>query len=48
MAAERVVALLAAKDIPFSEVSAQQASLEQAYLELAGQAVEFRAAGAAS
>jgi ABC-2 type transport system ATP-binding protein len=48
MAAERVVALLAAKDIPFSEVSAQQASLEQAYLELTGQAVEFRAAGAAS
>jgi len=48
IAAERVVALLAAKDIPFSEVSAQQASLEQAYLELTGQAVEFRAAGAAS
>jgi ABC-2 type transport system ATP-binding protein len=48
MAAERVVALLAAKDIPFSEVSAQQARLEQAYLELTGQAVEFRAAGAAS
>jgi ABC-2 type transport system ATP-binding protein len=48
MAAERVVALLAAKAIPFSEVSARRASLEQAYLELTGHAVEFRAAGAAS
>jgi ATPase subunit of ABC transporter with duplicated ATPase domains len=46
MAAERIVALLAAQAIPFSEVSAQQASLEQAYLELTGQAAEFRAAQA--
>jgi ABC-type Na+ transport system ATPase subunit NatA len=46
LAAERIVALLAAQAIPFSEVSAQQASLEQAYLELTGQAAEFRAAPA--
>jgi len=46
IAAERIVALLAAQAISFSEVSAQQASLEQAYLELTGQAVEFRAAQA--
>jgi ABC-2 type transport system ATP-binding protein len=43
--AERIVALLAAAGVPFSEVSAQQATLEQAYLELTRDAVEYRAAG---
>ena len=40
--AERVVALLAAKAVPFFEVSAHQATLEQAYMELTKDAVEFR------
>jgi ABC-2 type transport system ATP-binding protein len=31
--------------VPFWEVSAHRATLEQAYLELTRQAVEFRAAG---
>ncbi len=41
--AERVVALLAAKAVPFSEVSAHRATLEQAYLELTKDEVEYRA-----
>jgi ABC-2 type transport system ATP-binding protein len=45
LAAERVVALLAAASVPFSEVSAHRATLEQAYMELTKQAVEFRPAG---
>ena len=45
LAPERVVALLGEKAVPFSEVSAHRASLEQAYMELTRQAVEFRAAG---
>jgi ABC-2 type transport system ATP-binding protein len=45
LAADRVVALLGALEVPFSEVSAHRASLEQAYLELTRQAVEFRPAG---
>jgi ABC-2 type transport system ATP-binding protein len=45
LAAERVVALLGELAVPFSEVSAHRATLEQAYLELTRQAVEFRAAG---
>jgi ABC-2 type transport system ATP-binding protein len=40
--AERVVALLGEKAVPFSEVSAHRATLEQAYLELTREAVEFR------
>jgi ABC-2 type transport system ATP-binding protein len=44
MAAERVVALLAERAVPFSEVSAHRATLEQAYLELTRDAVEFRPA----
>jgi ABC-2 type transport system ATP-binding protein len=40
-----VVALLSALAVPFSEVSAHRATLEQAYLELTKQAVEFRPAG---
>ena len=43
--AERVVELLSALAVPFSEVSAHRATLEQAYMELTRQAVEFRPAG---
>ena len=45
MPAEKVVALLAAHAVAFSEVSAHRATLEQAYMELTRQAVEFRPAG---
>jgi ABC-2 type transport system ATP-binding protein len=45
LAASRVVALLSAAAVPFSEVSAHRATLEQAYMELTRQAVEFRPAG---
>ncbi len=45
LAPERVVALLGEKAVPFSEVSAHRATLEQAYMELTRQAVEFRPAG---
>jgi ABC-2 type transport system ATP-binding protein len=45
--AERVVALLAESAVPFSEVSAHRATLEEAYMELTRDAVEFRAAAAA-
>src|ERR1022692_4152336 len=45
LAAERVVALLGELAVPFSEVSAHRATLEQAYMELTKQAVEFRPAG---
>jgi ABC-2 type transport system ATP-binding protein len=41
--AERVVAVLSAGGVPFSEVSAHRATLEEAYLELTRDAVEFRA-----
>jgi ABC-2 type transport system ATP-binding protein len=43
LAAERVVALLNASAMPFSEVSAHRATLEEAYMELTREAVEFRA-----
>jgi len=42
--AARVVALLTAKAVPFSEVAADRATLEQAYLELTKDEVEYRAA----
>ncbi len=42
--AERVVAVLAGKAVPFFEVSAHRATLEQAYMELTRDAVEFRPA----
>jgi len=42
--AERIVALLNENAVPFSEVSAHRASLEEAYLEITRDAVEFRAA----
>jgi ABC-2 type transport system ATP-binding protein len=41
---DRIVALLSASAVPFSEVAAHRATLEQAYLELTRDAVEFRAA----
>jgi ABC-2 type transport system ATP-binding protein len=41
--AERIVAVLAEDGVPFSEVSAHRASLEEAYMELTRDAVEFRA-----
>jgi len=44
--AERVVRLLAAEAVPFSEVSAHRATLEQAYLELTKDEVEYRAEAA--
>jgi ABC-2 type transport system ATP-binding protein len=44
--AERVVALLTTHQIPFAEVSAHRATLEEAYMELTREAVEFRAGGA--
>jgi len=46
LAAEQVVRLLAGKGVPFSEVAAHRASLEQAYLDLTRDAVEYRAASA--
>jgi ABC-2 type transport system ATP-binding protein len=45
--AERVVAVLTAHQVPFAEVSAHRATLEEAYMELTRDAVEFRAGGAA-
>jgi ABC-2 type transport system ATP-binding protein len=42
--ADRVVALLGQAAVPFSEVSAHRATLEEAYMELTRDAVEFRAA----
>src|SRR5579871_5201729 len=46
LAAERVVAVLGASGVPFSEVSAYRVSLEEAYLELTRDAVEYRAPAA--
>jgi len=40
--AERAVVLLSAHAIPFSEVTAHRATLEEAYLELTKDAIEFR------
>jgi ABC-2 type transport system ATP-binding protein len=46
LAAERVVALLSAEAVPFSEVAADRVTLEEAYLELTRDAVDFRAEAA--
>jgi ABC-2 type transport system ATP-binding protein len=43
LTAETVVALLSTHGVPFSEVSSHRATLEEAYLELTRDAVEFRA-----
>jgi ABC-2 type transport system ATP-binding protein len=48
LSSERTVALLTGHTIPFTEVAAHCSTLEQAYLELTREAVQFRAAGAAS
>ena len=42
LAPERLVALLSESAVPFSEVSAHQASLEEAYMELTRDQVEYR------
>ena len=42
---ERTVAALTANRIPFTEVTAHRATLEEAYMELTRDAVEYRAAG---
>jgi ABC-2 type transport system ATP-binding protein len=47
LAAETVVALLGERGVAFSEVSPRRATLEQAYLELTSDAVEFRPTAAA-
>jgi ABC-2 type transport system ATP-binding protein len=47
-AAEDVIARLTAAGVPFSEVSAHRATLEDAYLELTRDAVEFRATESSS
>jgi ABC-2 type transport system ATP-binding protein len=44
LAAEKIVALLTENAISFSEVSAHRATLEEAYMELTKDAVEFRPA----
>jgi ABC-2 type transport system ATP-binding protein len=41
---ERIVTLLGESGVPFSEVAQHRASLEEAYMELTREAVEFRAA----
>ena len=46
LSSERIVELLAGNAIPFAEVSAHRASLEEAYMELTRDAVEFRAEAA--
>jgi ABC-2 type transport system ATP-binding protein len=45
--AERVVALLSEGSVPFAEVIAHRATLEQAYLELTKDAVEYQSGGPA-
>jgi ABC-2 type transport system ATP-binding protein len=44
IATEEIIRLLNAHNVPFSEVSAHRASLEQAYMDLTRQSVEYRAA----
>ncbi len=48
LTSERAVALLSAQAVPFSEVSARRATLEQAYLELTKDEAEYRPAGLAA
>jgi ABC-2 type transport system ATP-binding protein len=45
--AERVVALLSESSVPFSEVTGHRATLEEAYMELTKDAVEFQSGGPA-
>jgi len=44
LTSERVVAVLGDAAVPFSEISAHRATLEEAYMELTRDAVDFRAA----
>jgi ABC-2 type transport system ATP-binding protein len=44
LSSERVVAILTASRVPFSEVSAHRATLEEAYMELTRDAIEFHSA----
>jgi ABC-2 type transport system ATP-binding protein len=44
LASERIVELLGQSVVPFSEVAAHRSTLEEAYMELTRDAVEFRAA----
>ena len=46
LAPEQVVALLSESAVPFAELSAHRASLEEAYMELTRESVEFRAEAA--
>jgi ABC-2 type transport system ATP-binding protein len=43
LTAERIIALLSESGLPFSEVAQHRATLEEAYMELTRDAVEFRA-----
>jgi ABC-2 type transport system ATP-binding protein len=42
LSSERLVVILTSHSIPFSEVTAHRATLEQAYMELTSQSVEYR------
>jgi ABC-2 type transport system ATP-binding protein len=42
-----VIAVLSAAGVPFSEVAAHRPTLEEAYLELTRNAVDYRAPGGA-
>jgi ABC-2 type transport system ATP-binding protein len=46
--AQKVVALLGESAVPFTEVSAHRATLEEAYMELTRDVTEFRGAGVTS
>ena len=46
LSAEKIVAALTDGRVPFTEVAAHRASLEEAYMELTRDAVEFHAGGA--
>jgi ABC-2 type transport system ATP-binding protein len=46
LSAERTVAALTANQVPFTEVSAHRATLEEAYMEITRDAVEYRASAA--
>jgi ABC-2 type transport system ATP-binding protein len=43
LTSERVVTVLSGAEVPFSEISAHRATLEEAYMELTRDAVEYRA-----
>jgi ABC-2 type transport system ATP-binding protein len=45
LSSERIVELLTGNGVPFAEVSAHRASLEEAYMELTRDAAEYRAGG---